>query len=53
MSVVAALLPQLSKVTDLVVLQHTLLQAALHFLGPLAATPSSVSLELSPAVWQV
>ena len=49
----ADLLPQLPKVTGLVVLQHTLIQAALCFLGPSEATPSSVAWGLNPAVQQV
>ena len=53
MSAVADLLAQLPKVTTLVVLQHTLIQAALHFLDLSAATPSRVSWGLSPALWQV
>ena len=53
MSLVADLLAQLPKVTGLVVLQHTLIQAALHFLGSTAATPSRVSLGVKPAVQQV
>ena len=52
-SLVADLLPQLPKVTGLVVLQHTLIQAALHFLGPSGGTPSRVSLGVKPAVQQV
>ena len=45
--VVADLLPQLPKVTGLVVLQHTLLQAALCFLGSSAANPSSTPMGLA------
>ena len=53
MLVVANLLAQLPKVTGLVVLQHTLLQAALCFLGPREATPPSMSSGLKHAAQQV
>ena len=53
MSLVADLLAQMPKVTGLVVLQHTLIQAALHFFVPLGATLSRVSLGVKPAVQQV
>ena len=53
MLMVANLLTQLPQVTGLVVLQHTLLQAALCFLGPQEATPPSMSSGLKPAAQQV